>query len=235
MTVTKQSLARRSRKKPPPRKNGKEKRKNQLSVVVVLHHEPLPQPHGRVPAKLRMALRSGRWKKSESGKKKPRPIWRLRRTPGTKASQYLDSTTKKAAVKYLLTYAAAGFRMTSTDIRLEVARSGGGAVLGAAADNGTQQKIETEKEKEIETETETETELIVISRGVEIAIASEIETEIVIGTETEGTGTEIAIRIDVIVKENDRGIGGTGENVVYLLDEKGGEVEAAVDNKLGFT
>jgi hypothetical protein len=74
---------------------------------------------------------------------------------------------------------------------------------------------------------------------VEIAIASEIGTEIVIGTETEETGTEIAIRIDVIVtgivKENDRGIGGTGESVVYLLDEKGGEVEAAVDNELVFT
>lgn len=74
---------------------------------------------------------------------------------------------------------------------------------------------------------------------MEIAIASEIGTEIVIGTETEETGTEIAIRIDVIVKgivkENDRGIGGTGESVVYLLDEKGGEVEAAVDNELVFT
>lgn len=134
-------------------------------------------------------------------------------------------------VKYLLTYAAAGFRTISTDIRPEVARSGGEAVLGAVADSGMQQKIETEIE--IETETETETELIVISRGVEIAIAIEI------GTETEETGTEIAIRIDVIVtgivKENDRGTGGTGESVVYLLDGKGGEVEAAVDSELVFT
>lgn len=232
-TVTKQSLVRRSRIKRPPRMNVKEKRKKQLSVVVVLHHEPLPLPLDRAPAKPRMASRSGRWKKSESGKKKPRLTWRLRRTPGTKASRSLDSTTKKVVVKYLLTYAAAGFRTISTDIRPEVARSGGEAVLGAAADSGMRQKIETETEKE------TETELIVISRGVEIAIAIEIGTEIVTGTETEETGTEIAIRIDVIVtgivKENDRGIGGTGESVVYLLDGKGGEVEAAVDNELVFT
>lgn len=222
-TVTRQSLVRRSRIKRPPRKNVKGKRKKQLSVVVVLHHEPLPLPLDRAPAKLRMASRSGRWKKSESGKKKPRLTWRLRRTPGTKASRSLDSTTKKVMVKYLLTYAAAGFRTISTDIRPAVARSGGEAVLGAVADSGMQQKIETE----------IETELIVISRGVEIAIAIEI------GTETEETGTEIAIRIDVIVtgivKENDRGTGGTGESVVYLLDGKGGEVEAAVDSELVFT
>jgi hypothetical protein len=106
-----------------------------------------------------MALRSGRWKKSESGKKKPRLIWRLRRTPGIKASQSLDSTIKKAVVKYLLTYAAAGFRTILTDTRLEVVRSGGEVVPGAAADNVMQQKIETGKEKE----TETEIEVIVIS------------------------------------------------------------------------
>lgn len=155
--MIKQSLARRNRKKRPPRKNGK--RKNQMSVVVALPHEPQPPPHDRAPAKLRMALRSGRWKKSESGKKKPRLIWRLRRTPGIKASQSLDSTIKKAVVKYLLTYAAAGFRTILTDTRLEVVRSGGEVVPGAAADNVMQQKIETGKEKE----TETEIEVIVIS------------------------------------------------------------------------
>jgi hypothetical protein len=80
-----------------------------------------------------MSLKSGSRKRSRSGRRRPRHIWRLRRTPETKVYQSLDSTTKRAVARFPLTCAAVESTMTLTGTCLEAVRSAELVELGVVA------------------------------------------------------------------------------------------------------
>jgi hypothetical protein len=98
-----------------------------------------------------MNLKSGRGKRSGSEKRKPRHIWRRKRTPETRACRSQDSTTRRAVVRNLPIYAAAGLQTILTDIRLEAARSAEAALPGPAMRLRTATVISTGTETEIVT------------------------------------------------------------------------------------
>jgi hypothetical protein len=175
--------------------NLKRHQKNGKIVEAVLGLEPRPLPPDLAQARLRTALRSGRWKRSGNEKRRPRPTWRLRRTPGTRACRSLDSMTRRAVARGLPTCVDAGIWTTLTDTHLEAVKSGEGVEVEVAADSGIETRTEIEtgtgrrpesgNAREIETRTTgTETET------GEIRIASETWTEIAIGIGTDGIGIE---------------------------------------------
>lgn len=130
MIVLKKSLERRNPTK-PPRRNARRKRRNHLTAEVLL--EPQPLLRDLVLARLRTSLRSGSKKRSRSGRRRLRHIWRLRRTPGTKACQSQDSTTKRVVARFPLTCAAVESTMTLIGTCLEAARSVELVELGVVA------------------------------------------------------------------------------------------------------
>lgn len=141
-------------KKSPKRKRKRRRRRrktNRLIVEAVLDHEPPPLPYDQALARYRMNLKSGRGKRSGSEKKKPRPIWRRKRTPEIRACRSQDSTTRRAVVRNLPIYAAAGLQTILTDIRLEAARSAEAVLLGPAMRLRTATVISIGTETEIVT------------------------------------------------------------------------------------
>jgi hypothetical protein len=135
-------------KKSPKRRRRKG---NRLIAEVVLDHEPPPLPYDQALVRYRMNLKSGRGKRSGSEKRKPRHIWRRKRTPETRACRSQDSTTRRAVVRNLPIYAAAGLQTILTDIRLEAARSAEAALPGPAMRLRTATVISTGTETEIVT------------------------------------------------------------------------------------
>lgn len=149
----------RSRARRPPRKHPKKspkrkrqrkkRRRNHLIAEAVLDREPPPLPYDQALARYRMNLKSGRGKRSGSERKKPRPIWRRKRTPEARACRSQDSTTRRTVVRNLPIYAAAGSQTILTDIRLEAARSAEGVRPGPAMRPRTATVISTGTETEI--------------------------------------------------------------------------------------
>jgi hypothetical protein len=136
-------------KKSPKRKRQRRKRRrNHLIAEAVLDHEPPPLPYDQALARYRMNLKSGRGKRSGSERKKPRPIWRRKRTPETRACRSQDSTTRRTVVRNLPIYAAAGSQTILTDIRLEAARSAEGVLPGPTMQTRTATVISTGTETE---------------------------------------------------------------------------------------
>lgn len=130
MIVTRKSHEKRNPTK-PPRRNGRRRRRNHPTVEVLL--EPQPLLLDLVLARLRMSLKSGSRKRSRSGRRRPRHIWRLRRTPETKAYRSLDSMTKRVVARFPLTCAAVESTTTLIGTCLEAVRSAELVELGVVA------------------------------------------------------------------------------------------------------
>lgn len=214
--------------------NLKRHQKNGKIVQVVLGLEPRPLPLDQAQARLRTALKSGRWKRLGSEKRRPRPIWRLRRMPGTRACRSPDLTTRRVVARGLLTCVDAGTWTTLTDIHLEAVKSGAGVEVGVAAGSGIETRTEIETGRRSENGNAREIETRTTERGTEtgeIRIASEIWIVIARGIGTDGIGIERGT-VTVIVLEIaietaiEIGSGVIGKGIVT-------ETETEIANEIG--